>query len=180
MQPPILQPAQLGYYTSDNPRASSTAILFAWLALLIGLIAVLCDTFMLGATFLDTNGYMRIYQSNPIFVIRIISYSAIGLIEHALLAVAGILALARSGFARHMLFAYIGAGIFRSILAILFGILETFRGRGPMGAAQSVVQCSASLAYILFLVLVIVILCQPPVRELFTRSLTRPARPPHA
>jgi hypothetical protein len=65
-------------------------------------------------------------------------------------------------------------------VSALLGIFEVFiaAGRGPMGAVSSVVQCTTAMAFIVFLLTMMLIVCQPTVREALQRAIVRPARPP--
>ena len=168
----------LGYYGGEDIRGNNVAILLGWLALLIGGLAVLCDITMLGGLFWD-NPFRRATGLPAVYFYRYLSSALIGSLEHGLLALTGLMVLLRSQFAWNLLLAYIGAAMLRLAANILLGVFEAITaGRGPMGAVQSIVQTTTSLAFIVFLLTMMLIVCHPTVREMLLRAIVRPSRPP--
>src|SRR5688572_24578292 len=155
IQEPRLAAVELAYYAGSQQRLHDRASLLGWLALLIGLIAMVADLLWMGSVFLDLGGMGAYYRTRPYYFFRMLAWSVPSFVQHGLMMLAGAMMVLRLRFAWHMTLAYLFAGIASATILIGFVIFDTLTPSGrTIAAFHSVHQCSSGMAAILFYLMV--------------------------
>ena len=177
--PPPLPSAALPYYANQNYRAQNAAITLGWLALIIGFLAMAGDAMRIGFTIFDRT-MMNFYRGRPLYLVQFFGSSSIAFIAHILLAITGVAALVRNRAARQLLIAYAVAYMVSSVFSMIITVIQPFSGSPTSNRTFGITAATSSLAYIVLVVLMIVILMEPTVRQVIDDAITRPARTPGA